>query len=66
MNVTESEALPMVALFGIITVLLVRSRDVRWWEAFAITLFGVYLGQTPVLFTLNGLVKWLLSGFTHT
>ena len=53
-------------IFGIITVLLVRSRDVRAWEAVCVGLFGVYLGQTPVIFTVDGLVTWFLSGFTHT
>ncbi|MBT2387466.1 hypothetical protein [Streptomyces sp. ISL-11] len=63
---SEDAALPLVVVFGIITVLLVRSRDVRWWEALLIGLFGVYLGQTPVIFTVNGLMTWFLSGFTHT
>ncbi|ADI07411.1 hypothetical protein SBI_04290 [Streptomyces bingchenggensis BCW-1] len=52
-------------LFGLATVLLVRSREVRWWEAVLIGLFGMYLGQTPVLFTADGLVNWLFSGFAH-
>lgn len=58
-------ALPLVVVFGIITVLLVRARDVRVWEAVCIGLFGVYLGQTPVIFTINGLVTWLFNGFSH-
>lgn len=53
-------------IFGIITVLLVRSRDVRAWEAVCVGLFGVYLGQTPVVFTIHGLVIWFISGFSHT
>ncbi|WP_406343607.1 hypothetical protein [Streptomyces sp. NBC_00648] len=62
--ISESSALPLVVVFGIISVLLVRSRDVRTWEAVCIGLFGVYLGQTPVLFTIDGLVTWFLNGFT--
>ncbi|MEU1804344.1 hypothetical protein [Streptomyces sp. NPDC019937] len=63
---TEQAALPLALLFGLATVLLVRSRAVRWWEAVLIGLFGMYLGQTPVIFTADGLVNWLLSGFAHS
>ncbi|MFF4531422.1 hypothetical protein ACFY1P_19390 [Streptomyces sp. NPDC001407] len=59
-------ALPLVAVFGIITVLLVRSRDVKAWEAVMIALFGLYIGQTPAIYTINSLATWCLSGFTHT
>ncbi|MBO8187280.1 hypothetical protein [Streptomyces spirodelae] len=62
---SENAALPLVLLFGLATVLLVRSRHVRWWEAVLIGLFGMYLGQTPVIFTADGLVSWLFSGFSH-
>ncbi|MFI9721679.1 hypothetical protein ACIHFE_18810 [Streptomyces sp. NPDC052396] len=64
--VKESSALPLVLVFAAMTALLVRSREVRWWEALLITIFGVYLGQTPVLFTVNSFVNWFLSGFSHT
>jgi hypothetical protein len=64
--VTEQVAIPFALVFGIITVLLVRSRDVKAWEAVMIGLFGLYLGQTPVIFTVDGLVTWVFSGFTHT
>jgi hypothetical protein len=55
----------LVVLLGIITVLLVRSRNVRAWEAICIALFGMYLGQTPVSLTINGFLTWVLSGFSH-
>ena len=29
-------------------------------------LFGLYLGQTPVVHTVHGLVTWIISGFSHT
>ncbi|MBP2404009.1 hypothetical protein [Streptomyces syringium] len=63
---TENAAFPLVLVFGIITVLLVRSRDVRWWQAVLVALFGVYIGQTPVLFTIHGLVAWFLSLFPNS
>ncbi|HET6354036.1 hypothetical protein [Streptomyces sp.] len=63
---SEEASIPFALVFGIIAVLLVRSRDVKAWEAVMIGLFGLYLGQTPVIFTVDGLVTWFLSGFTHT
>ncbi|MEU3343758.1 hypothetical protein ABZ723_01900 [Streptomyces sp. NPDC006700] len=58
-------AFTFAVIFGVITVLLVRSRDVRAWEAVCVGLFGVYLGQTPVIYTVHGLVTWVISGFSH-
>ncbi|WP_367138165.1 MULTISPECIES: hypothetical protein [Streptomyces] len=66
MQVSEGSALFLALIFGGITVLLVRSRDVRWWQALLIAIFGVYIGQTPAIFTVNSLLTWFLSGFTHT
>jgi len=64
--ISEGTAFTFAVIFGIITVLLVRSRDIRVWEAICVGLFGVYLGQTPVVFTIHGLVVWFISGFSHT
>ncbi|GAA1357323.1 hypothetical protein [Streptomyces beijiangensis] len=64
--INEGTASGLAVIFGIITVLLVRSREVRPWEAVCVGLFGVYLGQTPVIFTIHGLVTWVISGFSHT
>ncbi|WP_431988083.1 hypothetical protein [Streptomyces parvulus] len=64
--ISEGTAFTFAVVFGIITVLLVRSRDVRGWEAVCVGLFGLYLGQTPVLFTIHGFVTWVISGFSHT
>ncbi|MGW3646657.1 hypothetical protein [Streptomyces sp. NPDC000878] len=63
--ISTGAAVSLVVVFGIITFLLVRSRDVRAWEAICIALFGLYLGQTPVSLTINGFVTWILSGFSH-
>lgn len=64
--INEGAAFTFAVIFGIITVLLVRSRDVRAWEAVCVGLFGFYLGQTPVFFTIHGLVTWLINGFSHS
>ncbi|MFF3660847.1 MULTISPECIES: hypothetical protein [Streptomyces] len=63
--ISSGTAVSLVVLLGIITVLLVRSRNVRAWEAICIALFGMYLGQTPVSLTINGFLTWVLSGFSH-
>ncbi|NNN31297.1 hypothetical protein HLK59_13155 [Streptomyces sp. S3(2020)] len=63
--ISTGTAISLVVLFGIITFLLVRSRDVRAWEAVCIALFGMYLGETPVALTINGFITWFLSGFSH-
>ncbi|MFI1966935.1 hypothetical protein ACH429_22955 [Streptomyces pathocidini] len=59
-------AMPLVVVFGIITVLLVRSRDVKAWEAVLIGLFGFYTALTPIGWAVIGIVNWFLSGFSHT
>ncbi|MEU3598986.1 hypothetical protein ABZ714_09690 [Streptomyces sp. NPDC006798] len=63
---SEQAAIPFALIFGIVTVLLVRSRDVKVWQAVSIGLFGIYLGQTPVVFTVDSVVTWAVSGFTGT
>ncbi|MFJ3758587.1 hypothetical protein [Streptomyces sp. NPDC090080] len=63
--ISEGTAYGFAVIFGIITVLLVRSRDVRPWEAVCVGLFGLYLGQTPAGLTVHELVTWFVSGFSH-
>ncbi|WP_407287155.1 hypothetical protein [Streptomyces sp. BP-8] len=63
---SEQSAVLLALVFGIVTVLLVRSRDVKWWEAALIALFGMYVGQTPLVFAADGLVHWFISIATRT
>ncbi|MFE7661197.1 hypothetical protein [Streptomyces celluloflavus] len=63
---TEQSAVLLAVVFGFITVLLVRSREMKWWEAVLVGLFGMYLGQTPLLFAVDGLVHWFISTVTRT
>ncbi|MBZ6248786.1 hypothetical protein KVH27_10305 [Streptomyces olivaceus] len=63
--ISEGTAYGFAVIFGIITVLLVRSRDVRPWEALCVGLFGLYVGQTPVGLTVHELVTWFISGFSN-
>jgi len=61
---TEAAALPLVVFFGVVTVLLVRSREVNWWVAVLIFLFGLYVGQTPALFMISEFVNWIFGRLT--
>ncbi|WP_330317498.1 hypothetical protein [Streptomyces platensis] len=63
---SEQSAVLLAVVFGVVTVLLVRSRDVKWWEAALIALFGMYVGQTPLVFAADGLVHWFISVVTRT
>ncbi|MFJ4964413.1 hypothetical protein ACIP6P_18520 [Streptomyces sp. NPDC088729] len=60
----EAAALPLVIVFGIVTVLLVRSREVKWGIATLIFLFGFYVGQTPAVFMISEFVNWILGRMT--
>lgn len=60
----EAAALPLMLVFGLGSIILVRSREVVWWQAGLIFLFGVYAALTPLVFTVTGLVEWLLERFT--
>ncbi|WUH93520.1 hypothetical protein OG900_27705 [Streptomyces sp. NBC_00433] len=59
-------SIPLVAVFGLVSALLVRGRDVRIWEAVVLALFGYYLAESPVSGDVSAGVEWLLRGFLHT
>ncbi|MBM9436058.1 hypothetical protein [Actinacidiphila bryophytorum] len=59
-------SIPLVAVFGLVSFLLVRGRDVRAWEAVVLALFGYYLAASPVSGDISASVDWLLHGFLHT
>lgn len=48
----------LVIVLAIITVMLVRSSEVKWWQATAIGLMGFYLAMTPMGY----MVMWLVNG----
>lgn len=58
--------IPLVAVFGLVTVLLVRGRDMPAWQAAVVGLFGYYLAKSPVSGDVSASVDWLLRGFLHT
>ncbi|WP_269853487.1 hypothetical protein [Streptomyces sp. RPT161] len=57
--------MPIAVIFGIVTLLLVRSKDVKFWEALCIGLFGFYVALTPMGWAVIGIVNWLFGGFLH-
>jgi hypothetical protein len=59
-------AIPLVVIFGLVSVLLVRGRDVRAWEAVVLLLFGYYLAKSPISGDISATVNWALRGFLHT
>ncbi|MEO3751759.1 hypothetical protein [Streptomyces sp. B6B3] len=65
-GLSMNTAMPLVVVLGIVVVLLVRSRQVRVWEASVVGLFGFYVALTPIGWTVIAVVEWLLGGFLHT
>ncbi|MFE2976629.1 hypothetical protein [Streptomyces sp. NPDC059258] len=61
--IDELAALPIVFVFGIVTFLIVRSREVNWWIALPIFLFGFYVAQTPAVFMIGEFMNWVLALF---
>lgn len=60
---TDSSVLPLVFVFGIISFMLLKSREVNPWAALFLYLFGVYSAMTPMVFIVVGLVQWFLNLF---
>ncbi|WP_255952212.1 hypothetical protein [Streptomyces odontomachi] len=60
-GVTDGGAMMLMIVFGAFTVLLVRSREMAWWQAALVFLFGIYTALTPVVFTVTELVSWVLA-----
>ncbi|MFI6288502.1 hypothetical protein ACIBCM_27775 [Streptomyces sp. NPDC051018] len=61
---SEETAMSLMLVFGIMTLLLVRSREISWWQALVIFLFGIYAALTPLVYTVTGLVSWFIERFT--
>jgi hypothetical protein len=58
-------AIPLVVVFGLVSVLLVRGRDVRIWEALVLVLFGYYLATSPIGGSISATVDWAIRSFLH-
>lgn len=43
----EAGSFSVVFVLGVVTVLIVRSREVPWWQAALVYLFGFYTAFTP-------------------
>ncbi|WP_327325615.1 hypothetical protein OG735_26410 [Streptomyces sp. NBC_01210] len=64
LGMAEEAALPLALVFGLATVLLIRSREVVWWMAALVFLFGFYVSQTAAFFMIYQFVNWLLMRLT--
>ncbi|GAB2599449.1 hypothetical protein GCM10027168_35590 [Streptomyces capparidis] len=53
---------PLVFVLGLVTVMLVRSRDVRAWQAIVIGLFGFNVAMSPIGWAVLKTVEWMASG----
>ncbi|MGW6773560.1 hypothetical protein ACWGBX_24490 [Streptomyces sp. NPDC055037] len=60
-GMAEASALPLALVFGLATVLLIRAREVVWWSAGLIFLFGFYVSQTAAFFVVYNMVGWLIG-----
>ncbi|WP_037601629.1 hypothetical protein [Streptacidiphilus rugosus] len=58
-------AMPLVAFLAVVVFLLIRSGELRTWQAVLLTVFGFYLARTPLGNVLAYTVQWLVTGFTH-
>ncbi|GAA2751100.1 hypothetical protein [Kitasatospora cinereorecta] len=56
----------LIVLLAIVTTLLVRSGELRFWHVIIVGLLGVYLDLVhwadPIIYA----VTWLIQGLTHT
>lgn len=51
----------VVLLLGVITVLIVRSREVPWWQAAIVFLFGFYTALTPAVYLVLSVSQFVLG-----
>ncbi|MEV0368271.1 hypothetical protein AB0I10_00290 [Streptomyces sp. NPDC050636] len=56
---TQNQIYITVAITAIVVFMLVRSGEVRWWQAFSASLLGFCLALTPV----GSMVIWAFSLF---
>jgi intracellular septation protein A len=58
-------ALPLVFVFGVLTLMLHRSREIRAFHLLVIGLFGFFLAETGVAGLIRSVISWLIAGFFH-
>lgn len=57
----EGGTFSVVFVLGVVTVLIVRSREVPWWQAALIFLFGYYTALTPASYFVLALSQAVFS-----
>ncbi|MFI7100165.1 hypothetical protein ACIBK8_12485 [Streptomyces sp. NPDC050161] len=55
---SQGQIYALVTLMAVITVMLVRSGEVKWWQATCIGLMSFYLAMTPIGYA----VIWIVNG----
>jgi hypothetical protein len=58
-------ALPLVVVFGALTLMLRRSREVSIFQVLVIGLFGFFLAETGVAGLIRTAVGWIVAGLFH-
>ncbi|MEC3996770.1 hypothetical protein VSR01_25980 [Actinacidiphila sp. DG2A-62] len=54
---TAGGSLSLVVVLAIVTIMIVRSREVPWWQAALIFLFGFYVALTPAMYLVLVIVQ---------
>jgi hypothetical protein len=61
MSAAGGGSLSLVVVLAIVTVLIVRSREVPWWQAALVFLFGFYVALTPAVYIVLSITQFLVG-----
>ncbi len=56
---SESEAIPLAIVLGILCIMVVRSREVVWWVGALFFLWGFTMASTTPGLTIANFLEWL-------
>jgi len=59
-------AVVVLTFGGLVALMLLRTGEVKIWQALIIGLVGFYLRWTPFGTAIVTAVQWLLTGLTHS
>ncbi|MFF8773802.1 hypothetical protein [Kitasatospora sp. NPDC015120] len=58
--------IPLTAFLFVIVVMMVRSRELRIWQAVLVAVFGFFLARTNLADPVEAAVRWFVTGLTHS
>lgn len=61
---TQGQIYGLVTFLAIVVVMLVRSGEVRAWQALCMGLMGFYLAMTPLGYVVTWIVNFMAKPFT--